>query len=121
MKKFRKEPSRWLKYNSAGYPDFLFTILTCSLMLLGIVCLIWVIFGILAIFHAESNGAEIYVKVMDNMKTGLIALAGVVFGLAGSYTVRRFKKDQTHELRKTRKAKEQTGKTFQLVEDEEDI
>ena len=101
MKNFKGKPSRWLLHNSNGYPDFLFTILSYSMLLLIFVALIWITFGILVFIHGESTRAVVMVRVMESMKTGLISLAGVVFGLAGSYTVRRYKKDQQYlEMKK---------------------
>ena len=97
MKNYKGEPSRWLLHNSSGYPDFLFTILSYFMLLLIFVAMIWITFGVLAFIHAGSIKAEIMIKIMESMKTGLISLTGVVFGLAGSYTVRRYKKDQ-HNL-----------------------
>ena len=92
-------PSKWLLHNSKGYPDFLFTILTYSMILLALVSLIWIAFGILSFIHAGTSKAATLIQVMESMKTGLVSLAGVVFGLAGSYTVRRYKYDQ-HYLKK---------------------
>ncbi len=101
MRNSRGEPSRWLLHNSSGYPDFLFTILSYSMLLLIFVALIWITFGILVFVHAGSTRAVVMTKVMESMKTGLLSLAGVVFGLAGSYTVRRYKKDQQYlEMKK---------------------
>lgn len=101
MKDFKGKPSKWLLKNSRGYPDFLFTILTYSMLLLIFVCLNWIIFAILAVRHSNNaETAEIIIMVMDSMKTGLISLAGVIFGLAGSYTVRRYKTDEHHIAKK---------------------
>lgn len=99
-------PSKWLLRNSKGYPDFLFTIVTYSLILLFFISLIWVAFALLSYIYAGTPKAGTLLKIMDGMKTGLVSLAGVVFGLAGSYTVRRFKYDDHQEVRKVRKAKE---------------
>ncbi len=134
MSEFRGKPSPWLLHNSKGFPDFLFTILTYSMLLLMLVSFTWIAFGILAYLNADNVKAEVILKVMDSMKTGLISLAGVVFGLAGSYTVRRYKKDE-HWLEKKKLESEaaappppvsekttipvQEGLT--LVENEEDI
>ena len=126
MDKFRGKPSAWLLKNSKGFPDFLFTILTYSMILLIFLMLIWIAFAILAFIHAGSPKAVILIQIMDSMKTGLISLAGVVFGLAGSYTVRRFKTDD-HYLQKKRlelelDQVEKDGKEgLQMVEDQEDI
>ncbi len=130
MDKFRGKPSAWLLKNSKGYPDFLFTILTYSMILLVFIALSWLSFAILAYLNADSSQAMLTIKIMDSMKTGLISLAGVVFGLAGSYTVRRFKTDD-HYLQKKR-LEYQLGTTDQtpatspasqlhVVENEEDI
>ncbi|MFQ6115841.1 MAG: hypothetical protein ACE5NG_17410 [bacterium] len=106
MAVLRRTPSGWLLYNSNGYPDFLFTILTYSMLLLIFVSVFWIGFGILAFLNADNAAkAKTILSVMDSMKTGLISLAGVVFGLAGSYTVRRFKKDE-HYLKKQEVEKE---------------
>ena len=121
MDDFRGQPSRWLKRNSNGFPDFLFTILTYSMILLGIVCLFWVIFGILAILYAGTEKAKTILEVMNSMKTGLISLAGVVFGLTGSYTVRRFKKDESYEVRMVRKEREAATSNMTTVRNMEDI
>ncbi len=133
MSEFRGKPSPWLLHNSKGFPDFLFTILTYSMLLLMLVSFTWIAFGILAYLNADNAKAEVILRVMDSMKTGLISLAGVVFGLAGSYTVRRYKKDE-HWLEKKKLETEaaapppvsekttfpvQEGLT--LVENEEDI
>lgn len=99
MDKYRGAPSSWLLRNSEGFPDFLFTILTYSMLLLIAVSLLWMAFGVLSFVHAGSREASVLIQIMDSMKTGLISLAGVIFGLAGSYTVRRFKKDE-HYLQK---------------------
>ncbi|MHB2147982.1 hypothetical protein ACX8XP_02880 [Calditrichota bacterium LG25] len=126
MDKFRGKPSAWLLKNSKGFPDFLFTILTYSMILLIFLMLIWIAFAILAFIHAGSPRAVILIQIMDSMKTGLISLAGVVFGLAGSYTVRRFKTDD-HYLQKKRldievdRAKKDGKQGLQVVEDQEDI
>lgn len=119
-------PSKWLLRNSKGYPDFLFTIVTYSLILLFFISLIWVAFGVLSYIYAGTAKAETLLKIMDSMKTGLVSLAGVVFGLAGSYTVRRFKFDDHQEVRKVRKAKEKNDEPdveegLGLVQDSEDI
>ncbi|APF18469.1 hypothetical protein [Caldithrix abyssi] len=126
MDKFRGKPSAWLLKNSKGFPDFLFTILTYSMILLIFLMLIWIAFAILAFIHAGSPKAVILIQIMDSMKTGLISLAGVVFGLAGSYTVRRFKTDD-HYLQKKRleievdRAEKDGKQGLQVVEDQEDI
>lgn len=101
MSDFRKKPSKWLMYNSNGYPDFLFTILTYAMILLGVVSLTWIAFGIIAYAASDPANTEAALKVMDSMIYGLISLSGVIFGLAGSYTVRRFKKDD-HYIQKKR-------------------
>jgi hypothetical protein len=126
MEKFRGRPSPWLLKNSKGFPDFLFTILTYSMILLIFLALTWIGFALLSYIHADSPKAEIIVKIMDSMKTGLISLAGVVFGLAGSYTVRRFKTDD-HYLQKKRLEYEMEhglpggNPSVKVVENEEDI
>lgn len=101
MSDFRKKPSKWLMHNSSGYPDFLFTILTYAMILLGVVSLTWIAFGIIAYAASDPANTEAALKVMDSMIYGLISLAGVIFGLAGSYTVRRYKKDD-HYIQKKR-------------------
>ncbi|NOX87748.1 MAG: hypothetical protein GXO77_01895 [Calditrichaeota bacterium] len=129
MEKFRGNPSSWLLKNSKGFPDFLFTILTYSMILLVFLSLIWIAFAVLAFIRAGTPQAEILIKIMNSMKTGLVSLAGVVFGLAGSYTVRRFKTDD-HYLQKKRleydmgktneeRTADQSG--LKVVESEEDI
>ncbi len=129
MEKFRGNPSSWLLKNSKGFPDFLFTILTYSMILLVFLTLIWIAFAVLAFIRAGTPQAEILIKIMNGMKTGLVSLAGVVFGLAGSYTVRRFKTDD-HYLQK-KKLEHAIGKEdeesaaaqgeLKVVESEEDI
>ena len=126
MKELRGLPSTWLLRNSKGYPDFLFTIVTYSLALLVLVLLIWIFFGILSFAYATTPKAAVLLKIMDSMKTGLVSLAGVVFGLAGSYTVRRYKYDDHYEKRQLRKAAthKATGlieKGLKVVQDKEDI
>ena len=126
MKELRGIPSKWLLRNSKGYPDFLFTIVTYSLILLVLVSLIWIVFGLLSFKYAGTAKADTILKVMESMKTGLVSLAGVVFGLAGSYTVRRYKYDDHHEARQARKNAEDSGEDknddgLQLVSDAEDI
>ncbi len=130
MDKFRGKPSSWLLKNSKGYPDFLFTILTYSMILLIFIALSWLAFAILAYFHAGDPKIVAVMQIMNSMKTGLISLAGVVFGLAGSYTVRRYKTDD-HYLQKKRleyeigesdqSAPAPAANKLQVVEDEEDI
>ncbi len=130
MDKFRGKPSSWLLKNSKGYPDFLFTILTYSMILLIFLALSWLAFALLAYLHAGNVKTSIIIKIMESMKTGLISLAGVVFGLAGSYTVRRFKTDD-HYLQKKRleyelgasspKITPPSNNGLQFVQDEEDI
>ena len=126
MDKLRGKPSAWLLKNSKGFPDFLFTILTYSMILLIFLTLVWITFAILTFLHAGSPKAVVLIRIMESMKTGLISLAGVVFGLAGSYTVRRFKTDD-HYIQKKRLDFElnhvgkRAGKGLQVVEDEEDI
>ncbi len=130
MNTFRGKPSSWLLKNSSGYPDFLFTILTYSMILLIFLALIWVAFAILAFFNTGTPQAALLVEIMDNMKTGLISLAGVVFGLAGSYTVRRYKKDQHYVEKKKMEegiigtetqTKPSISDRLKIVDDEEDI
>ncbi len=101
MADFRGKPSSWLLKNSMGFPDFLFTLLTYSVLLLIFVTIVWVAFGIITILYSGTPRAEWTLKAMESMKTGLVSLAGIIFGLAGSYTVRRFKKDE-HYLQKKR-------------------
>jgi H+/Cl- antiporter ClcA len=96
MDEFRGNPSKWLLNNSSGYPDFLFTILTYSMVLLALVLFIWIAVGILVYKNAQSENIKMMMAIMENLKTGLLSLCGVVFGLAGSYTVRRFKKDEQY-------------------------
>jgi H+/Cl- antiporter ClcA len=126
MQELRGIPSKWLLRNSKGYPDFLFTILTYSLILLIFLTFFWVVFAILAFFHAGSPQAATLVKILDNMKTGLVSLAGVVFGLAGSYTVRRYKYDD-HYLKKKINKQLVNGELpgtvtgLNMVTDQEDI
>ncbi len=130
MDKFRGKPSTWLLKNSKGYPDFLFTILTYSMILLIFLALSWLAFAVLGCLHAGDARVATVLQIMDSMKTGLISLAGVVFGLAGSYTVRRYKTDD-HYLQKKRleyelgenvspTAPPLTG-SLKPVQDEEDI
>jgi len=128
MNEFRGKPSKWLLHNSYGYPDFLFTVLTYSMLLLVFVALTWVCFGILAFVHAGDAKAEIMIKVVESMKTGCISLAGVVFGLAGSYMVRRFMKDNHYlERKKLEQGFSQSDKpnggegNVILVDEKEDI
>ena len=128
----RGKPSSWLLKNSKGFPDFLFTILTYSMLLLVFVTLCWVVFGVLTFLRADTTGAATILQIMDSMKTGLISLAGVIFGLAGSYTVRRFKTDD-HYIEKKKldneleekeegfSVKELVQKGLKLVHNEEDI
>ena len=128
----RGKPSSWLLKNSKGFPDFLFTILTYSMLLLVFVTLCWVAFGVLTFLRADTGGAATILQIMDSMKTGLISLAGVIFGLAGSYTVRRFKTDD-HYIEKKKldseletkeegfSIKELVQKGLKLVHNEEDI
>ena len=128
----RGKPSNWLLKNSKGFPDFLFTILTYSMLLLVFVTLCWVVFGVLTFLRADTTGAATILQIMDSMKTGLISLAGVIFGLAGSYTVRRFKTDD-HYIEKKKldneleekeegfSVKELVQKGLKLVHNEEDI
>lgn len=130
MDKFRGKPSSWLLKNSKGYPDFLFTILTYSMILLIFLALSWLAFAVLAYSHAGNPRITAVLQIMNSMKTGLISLAGVVFGLAGSYTVRRYKTDD-HYLQKKRLEYEigesdksepaSAANKLQVVEDEEDI
>lgn len=131
MSKYRRKPSGWLLYNSMGFPDFLFTILTYSMILLVFVTMMWVIFGLLAYLNDDLAKAPVIIQVMESLRTGLVALAATVFGLAGSYTVRRFKKDD-HYIEKKRldsDLKKPTGwetppitqEGLTLVMDEEDI
>jgi H+/Cl- antiporter ClcA len=128
----RGKPSSWLLKNSKGFPDFLFTILTYSMLLLVFVTLCWVAFAVLTFLRADTGGAVTILQIMDSMKTGLISLAGVIFGLAGSYTVRRFKTDD-HYIEKKKldseleakeegfSIKELVQKGLKLVHNEEDI
>ena len=128
MEKFRGKPSPWLLKNSKGFPDFLFTILTYSMILLIFLSLIWITFAVLTFVHADSPKAAVLIKIMESMKTGLISLAGVVFGLAGSYTVRRFKTDE-HYLQKKKLdfeleragVEKHNDADLKIVENEEDI
>ncbi len=126
MKELRGLPSTWLLRNSKGYPDFLFTIVVFSLALLFIVLIIWILFGILSFAYAATPKAATLLKIMDSMKTGLVSLAGIVFGLAGSYTVRRYKYDDHHEARMKRKSGGSVAATLiekglKVVQDKEDI
>ncbi len=130
MQNERGKPSSWLLRNSKGFPDFLFTILTYSMILLIFVSLIWIAFAVLSFIYAGKQEAVILLKIMESMKTGLISLAGVIFGLAGSYTVRRFKKDDHYvqkmesefEIRKQLLSKNSpVVNGLKLVENGEDI
>lgn len=131
MNEYRGKPSSWLLYNSMGYPDFLFTVLAFSSLLFVFVVLMWITFAILAYLTSEPARANVLVQIVDNMQIGILALALMIFGLAASYTVRRYKRDENYQnLQKLQlkhiapAAKEKTS-PFQdglsLVYDEEDI
>ncbi|HGY56770.1 MAG TPA: hypothetical protein ENK44_13775 [Caldithrix abyssi] len=130
MHEERGKPSTWLLRNSKGFPDFLFTILTYSMILLIFVSLVWIAFAVLSFIYAGKPQAVTLLKIMESMKTGLISLAGVIFGLAGSYTVRRFKKDDHYVQKMTSEfniEKQLAGKGnmvadgLKLVDNSEDI
>ncbi len=130
MHEERGKPSAWLLRNSKGFPDFLFTILTYSMILLIFVSLVWIAFAVLSFIYAGKPPAVTLLKIMESMKTGLISLAGVIFGLAGSYTVRRFKKDDHYVQKMTSEfniEKQLAGKGnmvaegLKLVDNSEDI
>ncbi len=125
MKDLRGSPSKWLLHNSKGYPDFLFTILSYSLLLLAFVSLIWIAFALLAFIHAGSPQASVLIRIMKTMQTGLVSLAGVVFGLAGSYTVRRYKYDDHYLKKKVAEhnmdSARQINGQIQLVQNQEDV
>ncbi len=126
----KSKPSWWLLNNSNGYPDFLFTILTWSMLLLVGIILSWLAFTILAYLNAGNDArSAVIIQIMDNMKGCIIALAGIIFGLAGSYTVRRFQRDKYVIEEKKIACKEQhsaqapmfAADEVQPVLDEEDI
>ena len=100
MENYTAQPSTWLLKNSAGKPDFLFTLLTYSFVLLVCIAIFWIALGIPALKHAGDAGySKNILAIMDNIKTGLISLSGLVFGLAGSYTVRRFQQEKIRQNR----------------------
>ena len=95
VENYKEQPSSWLLKNSSGKPDFLFTLLTYSFILLVCISIFWIALGIPALKHAADAGySKNILAIMDNVKTGLISLAGLVFGLASSYTVRRFQQEK---------------------------
>jgi|GEM_PF-1855905 len=97
---FRDKPSKWLMYNSMGFPDFLFTILTYAMVLLGLMAIVWLTFSIVAFSNAGSPHATVSLAVLDNMQSAFVSMVGVVFSLAGSYVVRRYKKDDHYVEKK---------------------
>ncbi len=131
MSEYRGKPSGWLLYNSMGYPDFLFTLLSYSMLLLVFTSLMWVTFGILAYLTVGELKAQVLFRIMDGMQLGLLALAMVIVGLAVSYTIRRYKKDEHYVLKKKLDTVSQIPKQqknpkpvqegLTLVYDEEDI
>ena len=130
MENYKEQPSSWLLKNSAGKPDFLFTLLTYSFILLICITVFWIALGIPALKHAADAGySKNILAIMDNVKTGLISLAGLVFGLAGSYTVRRFqqekmlysKVEEENVAEKEPNATVSTTDDLVIVDNEEDI
>ena len=129
----KEQPSLWLLKNSSGKPDFLFTLLTYSFILLVVISFFWIALGIPALVHAaEVERSKNILAIMANVKTGLISLAGLVFGLAGSYTVRRFQHDKlTYQHQQPVDGEEyedtdsaptaSTAEGLTIVENEEDI
>ena len=97
---FRDKPSKWLMYNSMGYPDFLFTILTYSMILLGLMAIVWLTFSVVAFSNAGSPHATVCLTVLDNMQSAFVSMVVVVFSLAGSYVFRRYKKDDHYVEKK---------------------
>ncbi|MGH1363453.1 MAG: hypothetical protein ACRBF0_07850 [Calditrichia bacterium] len=97
---FRDKPSKWLMYNSMGYPDFLFTILTYAMALLAMMAVVWLTFSVVAFTNAGSPHATVSLAVLENMQSGFISMVGVIFSLAGSYVVRRYKKDEHYVEKK---------------------
>ena len=96
MSEFRGEPSKWLLNNSKGYPDFLFTLLVYSFLLFTIICFVWVGLIMIVAVNPSSTDFSSLKEILKDIRIGLVAIAGLVFGLAGNYTVRRFKKDEQH-------------------------
>ena len=131
MNEYRGKPSGWLLYNSMGYPDFLFTLLAYSMLLLVFTSLMWVTFGILAYLAIDSLKAQVLFRIMDSMQLGILALALVIVGLAISYTMRRYKKDEHYIMNKKldqiaqmpnqRENSKPVQEGLTLVYDEEDI
>jgi len=100
-----KKPARFILKNSKGHPDFVMTMLVAFSLALFLLLLFWVMLNVIGLLNVMGDGvnSEQMVKFIDsfnkNLQLVVIGLSSSVFGLAGTYYLRRKSYDQ-HYLEK---------------------
>ena len=99
-------PARFLLKNSKGHPDFVMTMLVAFSVALFLLLLFWVMINLIGLLNvltvdAQGNGTLVeFIKSFNsNLQLVVIGLSSSVFGLAGTYYMRRKSYDE-HYLEK---------------------
>ena len=99
-------PARFLLRNSKGHPDFVMTMLVAFSVALFLLLLFWIMINLIGLLNVISNSASGNTTLVgfidsfnNNLQLVVIGLSSSVFGLAGTYYLRRKSYDE-HYLEK---------------------
>lgn len=115
-------PANFIMRNSKGYPDFIMTMLVYFSLALFVLLLIWVLaqyfgFRVTAQMGAEDKDHPFLLFITsfnDTIRMIVIGVSASVFGLAGSYLLRR-KFHDDHYLEK-KKFESQDSAIVEIIE-----
>ncbi len=89
-------PAGFIMRNSRGYPDFIMTLLVYFSLALFTLLIIWVLLqycGLRFSLRIPADGTHPFMEFMhgfnETIRLIIISLSGSIFGLAGSYLLRR--------------------------------
>ncbi len=103
----KQKPAAFLMRNSQGYPDFIMTMLVYFSVALFILLLFWIGFQYLAFkitYSLQGEATHPFVEFCksfnDTIRLIVLGVSSTIFGLAGSYMLRRkFKDDHYIQLK----------------------
>ena len=116
-------PANFLMRNSKGYPDFIMTMLVYFSMALFVLLIIWALaqyFGFRITSQMAGNDKDhpflmFMTSFNDTIRMIVIGVSGSVFGLAGSYLLRR-KFHDDHFLEKIKCESQDLNQGSSIVE-----
>lgn len=113
----KQAPAGFIMRNSRGYPDFIMTMLVYFSLALFILLIIWVMvqyFGFRVSLRLASDAKHPFIEFLhgfdETIRLIIISISGSVFGLSGSYLLRRKFYDDHHLERQ--KIKPRSGHTL---------